>query len=635
MIFYNNKNNSNKTTLNKNKKITSSIFIFITFIFLLLLVMHKLNLISLFSKNINYYVSENGLPTNSGSKLKPLNTIDSAIEKIQFDFDNGSIKNNSTINVYITEGTYILDKELTINTSNFNSSNVKINFIGTSDTVITGSIPLSSEDFVQYDDNIYYYDISNINIDFNISHDDITMAPELIVNNEPMILSRYPNNDYLLTGSVIQQEQITSSDTKYKFTLNDDVPFNWDDTSNIYMQGFWSYDWGDSIVKLDGLSSNNAVSFTSDIVSEIDSDKRFFFFNSLDALDYDGEYYIDYDKKILYFIPSTDLTNCNINLSVLDGNLIHVTNSSNITFENITFQDVRGNVFDICNSSNIIINNCTIRNASGYGVVVTDGESNTISNCNIYNIGYSAITLEGGDRVSLTPSNYLVDNNEIFNYSRKVFSFTPGIDIDGVGSTISNNIIHDSPYIGIWFNGNDHIIENNELYNVCSDTNDVGAIYSGRDWTYRGNIIRENYIHDLNSSAPGDWIIGIYLDDCMSSANIYNNKIENVPIGMLIGGGRDLIIDSNTITNCDSSIVFDDRGLTWLDLTPLNSNLDNVPFNSELWLSKYPELESLNESDKGIPFNNTIINNILISSPKMQISDVVTKYGTISNNILD
>ena len=26
---------------------------------------------------------------------------------------------------------------------------------------------------------------------------------------------------------------------------------------------------------------------------------------------------------------------------------------------------------------------------------------------------------------------------------------------------------------------------------------DCGAIYSGRDWSWRGNVIRNNYIHDI------------------------------------------------------------------------------------------------------------------------------------------
>jgi hypothetical protein len=49
--------------------------------------------------------------------------------------------------------------------------------------------------------------------------------------------------------------------------------------------------------------------------------------------------------------------------------------------------------------------------------------------------------------------------------------------------------------MAIGLGGNEHLIQGNEIHSVCTDTDDVGAFYMGRDYTCRGNIVRYNYFH--------------------------------------------------------------------------------------------------------------------------------------------
>ena len=247
----------------------------------------------------------------------------------------------------------------------------------------------------------------------------------------------------------------------------------------------------------------------------------------------------------------------------------------------------------------------------------------------IYNTGTGGIYSNGGDRITLTGSNILINKNEIYNFSRIKKTYSAAININGVGITASKNKIYDGPHTGILFSGNDHIIEENEIFDICKETNDVGAIYSGRDWTYRGNIIRENYIHDLNNNFLGDSVVGIYLDDCFSSAHVYKNKIENVPLAILAGGGRDNIIEENTIINCKNSISFDDRGLSGSNYDTLKSRLNDVPYNSDIWIKKYPEIKSLDTTDPKIPYGNIVINNKLKNTSEIIIKESVKEYGKV------
>ena len=47
--------------------------------------------------------------------------------------------------------------------------------------------------------------------------------------------------------------------------------------------------------------------------------------------------------------------------------------------------------------------------------------------------------------------------------------------------------------------GNNHVIEHNHIYNVCTETQDAGVIYNGKDWTSRGTIIRNNLIENCGT----------------------------------------------------------------------------------------------------------------------------------------
>lgn len=264
-----------------------------------------------------------------------------------------------------------------------------------------------------------------------------------------------------------------------------------------------------------------------------------------------------------------------------------------------------------------------------YGISLNKVSNSKISKNKIYNTGTGGIYANGGDRITLTSANIKINENEIYNFSRIKKTYSAAINMSGVGITSSKNKIYDGPHTGILFAGNDHIIEENEIFNICKETNDVGAIYSGRDWTYRGNIIIKNYIHDLNNNSLGDSVVRIYLDDYFSSAKVYKNKIENVPLAILAGGGRDNIIEKNLINNCAKSISFDDRGLSGSNYDTLKSILTDVPYNGKVWIEEYPEIQTLDTSDTRLPYGNKIINNKLKNISKIIVKDAVKEYRDI------
>lgn len=93
----------------------------------------------------------------------------------------------------------------------------------------------------------------------------------------------------------------------------------------------------------------------------------------------------------------------------------------------------------------------------------------------------------------LNPVKLFAEDNHLHDWSRWNRMNRHGIAPDGVGNRASHNLLNNSPHSAINFGSNDHLIEFSEIHDVCTEPNDAGAIYAGRDWTGRGTIIGRNY----------------------------------------------------------------------------------------------------------------------------------------------
>ena len=106
--------------------------------------------------------------------------------------------------------------------------------------------------------------------------------------------------------------------------------------------------------------------------------------------------------------------------------------------------------------------------------------------------------------------------------------------IGGFGQRASHNLIHDHPHCAILFTGNDHLIEFNEIHHIALETGDnAGAIYSGRDYTFRGNRIRYTFVHDTGGVGMGR--MGIYMDGTAQRHGDLRQRLLQGPAGRVPG----------------------------------------------------------------------------------------------------
>jgi hypothetical protein len=299
-------------------------------------------------------------------------------------------------------------------------------------------------------------------------------------------------------------------------------------------------------------------------------------------------------------------------------------------------EGVRGTVVTISGGNDVRIVGCVIRNSGGYAVRVDGGANHAVISCDIYGMGEGGISLSGGDRKTLTPSNHLAENNHIHHYARWHRMYRPAIALNGVGNKARHNFIHDAPHQAIAFSGNEHLIEFNCIERVCLESNDAGAIYSGRDWTWRGTVIRFNLFRDI-TGFQNKGCMGVYLDDMLCGTTVFGNIFVRVTRAAFIGGGRDNIVENNIFVDCEPAVHVDARAMGWASYhvgTTMMERLKAVPYQQPPWSERYPQLVNILDDEPAAPKGNIIRRNICIGGRWMDIEEKAKPYVRVEDNLV-
>ncbi len=185
------------------------------------------------------------------------------------------------------------------------------------------------------------------------------------------------------------------------------------------------------------------------------------------------------------------------------------------------------------------------------------GKNILVFGCDVYD------TLADG--IMILGDNNLAENNHVWDVAKWVKD-APGINVMGYNSTVRRNTIHDLPRLAVFWKGDAITIELNDVFNLCLETRDMGAIRAvHRNLNIGfGDMIRWNRIHHVPGYGfvvcgsrglhPGYhspyYSFGIYLDDYTSHTTVYGNIISGVHrAGVMIHGGGHVTVQNNIIVN--------------------------------------------------------------------------------------
>lgn len=382
------------------------------------------------------------------------------------------------------------------------------------------------------------------------------------------------------------------------FTYKGTRPERWTQAEEPWFHGFWYYLWADYHEKSVSIVTNTQTITLSQAPNYgIRAGQPFYALNLLEEITRPGEWYLRRSTGKLYFWPPAPIAGADIYVSMLEEPLWRLKDTTDVVVRDIILDMGRADLAGLEGGSRNAFIHCTLRNAGGYACQVS-GMSNGVSSCTILHIGEGGVVLSGSaaSRASLVPVCNFARNNDVRDVGRWVWMYRPAVRIkrDAVGCLVSHNAMHDSPHTAILFGpGNDNMIEYNKISDVCKWSSDAGAIYIGRDWGGRGNVIRYNFVYQVNSLFEGHGTHGIYLDDCQSGIRIFGNVLYEISDNaIMMGGGRDNIMENNVVARCGTGIAADARGKGWMfdngGSSNLWSSLQSLPYQNTLWTNAYP-----------------------------------------------
>jgi hypothetical protein len=476
-----------------------------------------------------------------------------------------------------------------------------------------------------------------------------TIAPrgnagmELFFRGERMQLARWPNAEWQRIADVPQYGDSMYNkglDREKRFdnvpvgrhygriTYDGERPGTWSAENDILLHGYWTWDWSDSfqkVKKIDPVKHEITIAEPHHGYGYT-KNQRYYFLNILEELDTPGEWYMDQRKGLLFFYPPAPVDRTTIEVSLLEEPIIQCDSTSHLILRGVSLESSRGNGVRIIGGRSVVVDHCTFRNLGSDAVAIERGKEHSVRNSEIEYVARGGIYLAGGNRLTLEPSGHVVFNTAIHHYSRWLRTGGYAVVLDGVGHRVEHCLMHNAPFEAVYIKGNEHLIEYNEIHSVMQESGDAGAIHTGRDWTWRGNVVRYNYFHDLKG--PGlHGVMGMYMDDWASGFTVFGNIFYRAGRATLIGGGRDNTVENNLYVECSPSIHLDARGLSWAGYyfdgtyNVLFEGLNAMHHTVPPYSTRYPELASLPGPTATLPMDNRIIRNASMGGRWMDIYD--------------
>jgi len=495
--------------------------------------------------SVELYVAQGGDDGNPGTKEKPLATLARAQEMVR----GIERKKETGITVWVREGTHSLRKPLVFEAGDSGTAECPVRFAAYPGEQVTLSGGRRLEcDWTPYKDGIMMCSLPELK--------GKPAFTQLFVDGKRQTRARYPNYDAknpLVWGDgYIDVAQVPEPwpPTQFHFEPATFTRKRWARPElavvQIFPVAYWGslqwqvkgVDWdahrvdlgwgGFQINELEwgkcstGLGSGKF--YADEAAAEAPYKARYYIENVFEELDSPGEWYLDAEKGVLYYMPAAgvDLRKAKVEAPVLEQVVefrgsqqepvrhIHVEGFRIAHTASTFFKQYeapsrgdwtihRGGAVLMEGAEDCGVEKCFFDAVGGNGLFLNNYNRHVRVYGNEFTeTGDSAICMVGSEAMAQgtshpVPTENLISNNLIHDCG--VF----GKQIAGVFSsitlrnTISHNLIYNMPQAAMTFNdgwGGGHVIEYNEIHDTVRETSDHGPISSwgrGRYWCYEQN----------------------------------------------------------------------------------------------------------------------------------------------------
>ncbi len=465
---------------------------------------------------------------------------------------------------------------------------------------------------------------------------DIGKRPELFCNGQAQTLARWPNEGFVKAGIAKGKTELPPRYIKKHGTKEGVFEYlgerqdKWAAENDVRLGGYWYWDWSDEFQKVNKVDVASHTLILSEPYHRYGygDSLRYFGINMFCEIDQPGEWYLDRQAGLLYWLPpkGVDPKKEDVVLSVFNAPyMVETRGCSNIKFQGLAFQEGRENAILVSDGGNCLFADCRIERFGNDGVHIDGGLSHGISGCYLSSLGCGGICVKGGDRKTLSPANHFIENTVVKDFSLFKRTYEPAVHAEGCGISIRHNCFQNSSSSAMRLEGNDITVEYNEVDHVVNESDDQGGVDMWYNPSYRGIVIRYNYWHDIKGGTVHG-AAGVRLDDMISGVEISGNVFARCGAlhfgGVQIHGGKDNLVENNLFYDCLAAVSFSSWGEKRWQETLAKPEIQkriykDVDIRSDVYLKKYPELKNINKNADV----NTVRDNLVVDCGQVLLKD--------------
>jgi len=470
------------------------------------------------------------------------------------------------------------------------------------EVIITSTVPITPQ-WRQHSKEVYVADINEYVKDMD------TAFPQLFADRDSMVEARFPNmGPSMSTIHDYKREVAQKGTNKNTVVANKNIPSAIIGARLVICPGENNISWGTASSLVQSVSGRT-IKLAKDITNKDlftggdpytpHQGNPFYITGALAFLDAPGEYYFDPQTNLLYFYPPWDGSPDMRILTLRSKNevVIYAENTSFVNIKNIT---VYGGGIFMKNTRNSTLENCHVNYAEHFYFngdneflawaredrMIVTGSNNRIERCEFGPTAGNGIVLGG--------ENNIFTNNIVHNTSYIGFSYY-GIAVrQSKRLEISHNTIMNSAHSHIRFieSGSfeaekyrvdyEHcIIRNNYFENHSTLNSDGGAFYAwGSDGG--GTEIYNNFIvcGDKNDQGAFNKLrYGLYTDNYTSNYIVRNN--------IVIGGTKGLTMNllSKRVKFNNNTVIGANGGISMYGYPIDNADANTSSFIDNLFVN--------------------------------------------------
>ena len=522
---------------------------------------------------VDYYISPDGLDTNTGTIDQPF----ASLQRAQMAARQAA--GREAVNVFLRAGTYYLPETFVLTPADSGTKEAPVTYQAYRDEkpVVSGGVRLNLK-WEPYENGIMQAAAPP-----NLTTD------QLFVNGDRQILARYPNfdpNEHIYNGYAAD-------------AISPDRVKRWADPTGGFIHAMHANEWGGFHYLITGKKDDGTLTYEGGWQNNRPAPmhpRYRFVENIFEELDSPGEWFLNHKSNILYYYPlaRVDLSNATIEVVRL-RHLVEFRGTEQapvrfVTLKGLTFRHAartfmdnkepllrtdwtvyRGGAIFFEGAEDSALIDCFIDQVGGNAVFVNDYNRRvTIRGCQIAKAGANGVAFVGdraaarvpqswndhsqslatldrtpGPKTNNYPADCLVDDC-LITLSGRVEKQTSPVEIDlAQGITVRHCSLYDCPRAGINIGDGcwgGHVIEFCDIFDTVMETGDHGSFNSwGRDrfWGLNGldlnqdtvwetdrgipllDVVKPNEIRNNRWRCDHGWDID--LDDGSTNYHIYNN----------------------------------------------------------------------------------------------------------------